>query len=58
MVNYHIRKYSYAKTCRCAYILLQEPEGSQRQLPNFLLRNRSECFIEKYSFKEKASVIE
>ena len=37
MVNYNIRKYFYIKACRCVYTPLQEPEGSQRQLPNFCL---------------------
>lgn len=59
MVNYYVRKYPYIKTCRCAYVPLQEPEGSQRQLLiSFLCGNGRDGFIEKYSFKEKASIIE
>lgn len=59
MVNYNVRKYSYTKTCRCAYIPLQEPEGSQRQLLiSVLCGNGRESFIEKFSFKKKASIIE
>lgn len=59
MVNYYVRKYPYTKTCRCAYVPLEEPEGSQRQLLiSFLCGNGRDGFIEKYSFKEKGSIIE